>query len=64
MIETYQREVREKKGKRLTQKEIWSAAGYETRTEGERWMRCDPKRVNAEADKNISRVLREKPHLK
>jgi hypothetical protein len=64
MIRAYQREVLEKTGKRITQRAIWDAAGYETRTEGERWMRCDPKRINKEADRNIGRVLREKPHLR
>jgi hypothetical protein len=63
MVKNYIEEVRIKKGKRITKKDIWTQAGYENRTEFERWERNDLKRPNRAADKNFTRILREKPHL-
>jgi hypothetical protein len=64
MVDAYIEEVRRKKSKRITRKAIWSAAGYQTRTEFERWERRDAKHPNQAADDNFTRILREKPHLK
>jgi hypothetical protein len=64
MTKAYIEEVRRETGKRITKKDIWNEAGYQTRTEFERWERRDPKRPNRAADDNFTRILREKPHLK
>ncbi len=64
MVKAYIEEVRSKTGKRITKKDIWSKAGYQTRTEFERWERQDGKHPNQAADENFTRILREKPHLK
>jgi hypothetical protein len=65
LVDAYIQEVRTKKGKRVTMKEIWSAAGYNSRTEFERWVRQDPKHPNKAADETFTRLLCvEKPHLK
>jgi len=64
MVGAYIEEVRTKKGKRITKKDIWTAAGYQTRTEFERWERQDSKHPNKAAHENFTRILREKPHLK
>jgi hypothetical protein len=64
MVDAYIEEVRSKKKKRITRKDIWSEAGYQTRTEFERWERRDPKHANRSADEYFTRILREKPHLK
>jgi hypothetical protein len=64
MVDAYIEEVRTKKKKRITRKDIWSEAGYTTRTEFERWERRDPKNSNKSADETFTRILREKPHLK
>ncbi len=64
LVEAYVQEVFTKTGKRITRKEIWTKAGYNSRTEFERWERQDPNHPNKAADKNFSRILREKPHLK
>ena len=63
-VGAYIAEVLQTTGKRIFFKDIWEKAGYKTRTEFERWKRCDPKHPNQAADKAITRVLREKPHLK
>ena len=59
----YIAEVEKLTGQRITKTEIWRAAGYKSRTEFERWERKDIRATSA-ADQNISRVLREKPHIK
>lgn len=64
MVNDYIDEVRRVKRVRITRKDIWSEAGYNSRTEFERWERRDPKHPNQAADRSFSRVLREKPHLK
>jgi hypothetical protein len=62
-VKAYQSEYFDRTGRRLTEAAIWRAAGYSTRTEYERWKRDDPKKKNKAADRNIRRVLSEKPHL-
>jgi len=47
----------------INRSSIWRKAGYKTRSEFERWQRNDPT-ATPTADKNITRVLTEKPHLK
>ncbi len=64
MVKAYIEEVRSKKNKRITKRDIWRLAGYRARTEFERWERQDSKRPNKAAHENFSRILREKPHLK
>ncbi|SRR6266851_601877 len=65
MVDAYIQDVRSKKSKRITRKDIWSAAGYQTRTEFERWERQDEKHPNQAADETFTRILSvEKPHLK
>jgi hypothetical protein len=64
MVDAYIEEVRNKRSKRITRKDIWARAGYKSRTEFERWERQDPKHPNKAADENFARILREKPHLK
>jgi hypothetical protein len=64
LVKAYIEEVRSKTGKRITKRDIWSKAGYQTRTEFERWERQDSKHPNRSADKNFTRLLREKPHLR
>ena len=63
-VDAYIEEVRTRTGRRIPRKAIWRAAGYTTRTEFERWERRDTKHPNKAADKNFTRILREKPHLK
>jgi hypothetical protein len=62
-IDRYIDEVWEKKRKRITRTNIWKEGRYATRTEFERWERCDP-RATKTADERFRRILREKPHLK
>lgn len=65
LVKAYIEEVRAKKSKRITRKDIWTAAGYQTRTEFERWQRQDPKNPNKAAHDTFTRILCvEKPHLK
>jgi hypothetical protein len=64
IVDAYIQEVLRKTGKRITRKEIWTNAGYTTRTEFERWERQDPRRPNNAAHETFARILREKPHLK
>jgi len=65
-VAAYISEVRQKTGKRISRKDIWTKAGYKSRTEFERWERADPHpaRRNKSADETFTRILREKPHLK
>jgi hypothetical protein len=63
-VEAYIEDVRLATGKRITKRDFYRKAGYESRTEFERWQRRDPKRPNKAADDAFTRVLREKPHLK
>jgi hypothetical protein len=62
-VQAYRNEVLQKTGRRITKKDIWSAAGYTARTEFERWERNDPRATQA-AHQNFMRVLTKKPHLK
>jgi hypothetical protein len=64
MVEAYMEEVFSKTEKRITKKDFWSKAGYNSRTEFERWERQDSERPNKAAHKAFMRILREKPHLK
>jgi len=64
MVNAYISEVFKKTGKMITRKGIWSAAGYKSRTEFERWERQDAQHPNKAADERFTRILREKPHLK
>lgn len=61
-VEAYRDEVFEKTGQRIPQAAIWRAARYRTRTEYERWLRND-KAATKTADRNIRRVLTQKPHI-
>ena len=65
-VEAYMAKVLRETGKRITRKDIWTKAGYKSRTEFERWQRADPHpaRQNKSADETFTRILREKPHLK
>jgi hypothetical protein len=63
-VDAYIQEVLEKTGRKITRADFWRAAGYKTRTEFERWQRCDPKHKNEAADKAFTRILTKKPHLK
>jgi hypothetical protein len=63
-VNGYIEEVLRKTGRRITRKDIWSKAGYKSRTEFERWERHDEKHPNKAADRIFSQILREKPHLK
>jgi hypothetical protein len=60
-IESYIEEVR-KTGRRIRKTDIWTRAGYDSRTEFERWQRAAPNATRT-AHRNICRVLFEKPHL-
>jgi hypothetical protein len=64
MVNRYIQEVLTKTGKKITKKDIWTKAGYGSRTEFERWERQDPERPNKAADRSFRTILREKPHLK
>lgn len=64
LVKAYIEEVRSKTGKRITKKDIWSKAGYQNRTEFERWERQDSRHPNKSAHENFTRILREKPHLR
>jgi hypothetical protein len=65
MVKAYIEEVRRTTGKRITKKDIWTKAGYNTRTEFERWERQDSKHPNKAAAEVFPRILCvEKPHLK
>jgi hypothetical protein len=63
LVDSYIAEVWSASKKRITKTDVWKEAGYETRTEFERWQRCDRKATGA-ADRAIRRVLTDKPHLK
>jgi hypothetical protein len=63
-VEAYIAEVLRETGKRITRKDIWTRAGYKSRTEFERWERSDPKRRNKSAGERFTRILQDKPHLK
>jgi len=62
-VDAYIAEVRQN-GIEITRSNIWKAAGYGSRSAFERWERNDSARQNKTADRRISQVLREKPHLK
>jgi hypothetical protein len=65
MVKAYIEEVRRTTGKRITKKDIWTEAGYKTRTEFERWERQDLKHPNKAAAEVFTRILCvEKSHLK
>jgi hypothetical protein len=65
MVDDYIEEVRLNTRKRIKRKDIWSYAGYDTRTEFERWERQDSKRPNKAAHERFTHILCvEKPHLK
>ena len=54
-VDAYIEEVLSKRSKRISRKDIWVKAGYQTRTEFERWQRRDRKHPNKAADKNFMR---------
>ena len=62
-VDAYIEEVRDKTGKQITRTDIWKKAGYNDRSDFERWERRAKSATNA-AHRNITRVLNEKPHLK
>ena len=63
-VDAYIAEVGEKTGKQITRADIWRRARFKTRTEFERWERCD-RRATATADQRFTNIiLVEKPHLK
>lgn len=64
MVNAYIEEVLITTGIRITRKDIWTKAGYKTRTEFERWERGDEKHPNKSANANFRRILAQKPHLK
>jgi hypothetical protein len=65
MVNAYIDEVLAKTGKRITRTAIWKRAGYQRRTEFERWERNDAKRSNKAANERFTRLLLvDKPHLK
>lgn len=63
-VDAYIAKVLQETGKRITRKDIWTKAGYKSRTEFERWERSDPKRRNASAGERFARILQDKPHLR
>jgi len=62
-VDAYIEEVYVKTDRRITRKDIWKAARYRTRSEFERWQRCDPK-TTPSAHQRFMRVFTEKRHLK
>lgn len=62
-VDAYIDEVFQLTNKRITRKDIWKSARYSTRTEFERWQRCDARATRA-AHERFTRILAEKPHLK
>jgi hypothetical protein len=62
-VNAYIEEVFSRTGKRITRKDIWKSAGYDSRTEFERWERNDPKRPNKAANERFTKILAKKPHL-
>jgi len=63
-VDEYIEEVFSKTKKRITRKDIWTAARYKSRTEFERWERNDQKNPNQSAHERFTKILKEKPHLK
>jgi len=64
LVDAYIEDVFRSTNKRITRKAIWQAARYQSRSEFERWERCDG-RATATADERFRRLLIiEKPHLK
>jgi hypothetical protein len=61
-IEAYLEEVLRTTGKRITKTDIWQKARYTSRSEFERWQRCD-RRATKTAHQRFCRILSEKPHL-
>jgi hypothetical protein len=53
-------ETLSKTGRKITRKHIWMVAGYKSRTEFERFQRCDP-RTTKSAAASFQRVLSMKP---
>jgi len=62
-VDAYIEEVFSRTGKRITRKDIWKSARYQTRTEFERWQRHAPNATKA-AEQRFARILSQKPHLK
>jgi hypothetical protein len=62
-VDAYIDEVFSKTKKRITRKDIWQSARYESRTEFERWERNDQKRPNQSAHERFTQILIQKPHL-
>ena len=62
-INAYIAEMFQATGEKLTRADIWRQAGYKTRSEFERWERCDPKTTKT-ATERFQKILSEKPHLK
>ncbi len=62
-VDAYIEEVYRQTGKRITRTDIWKSARYKSRTEFERWQRCDARATSA-AHERFTRILAEKPHLK
>lgn len=63
LVDAYLREASECLGRRVTRKEFWRAAGYQSSTEFERWQRGDP-RTTVAARTAFERTLRDRPHMK
>ena len=64
LVDAYIEEVLRETGRKITRRDIWTRAGYETRTEFQRWQRNDLTHVNEEANRRFVQVFTRKPHLK
>jgi hypothetical protein len=63
-VDEYISEVLQKTGKRITRKDIYTAAGYTTQSDFQKWQRAVVGYSENSADRNIQRILLvEKPHL-
>jgi hypothetical protein len=63
-VDGYIAEVFRRDGRVITRKDIWTAAGYKTRSAFERWERNDPKHPSKLAYRRFTQILASKPHLK
>lgn len=56
LVDSYIESTRLRTGERITRTSIWTAAGYKSRSEFERWQRRDPQSSKA-ADRTFTRIL-------
>lgn len=62
-VDAYIEEVWSSRQRRITRSTLWRSVGYKSRSEFERWERCD-RRASKAADQKFRAILKDRPHLK